>query len=360
MEYRFLSPAEAREQLADSSRDLFAGTVHYHTARSHDVASRMMYRPETLAMKARSRGIRHAVAADHWSSRHPIPHYQGQGPHGAEPAVTIPGTTVTATENRYERPIEQEFVLASAAPAEEFARETRAFFYDPSLERLAFLRNTKGWLVVLPHPFENYDNAFRLTDTNARDYTRHVVNILRTLRPVVEINACVSPELNDLALYAAKRLGLPLIANSDTHIGNFNAYSLAPGKSFEEWSSNVMRGDQTYHVRHDLAFDDVVRETTTRVLDLFGDDLSPADLEAYTLTTKNAFVNAAIALIKQHRTIPGVRTAAGAASLLASPLCAWEHLGQQHRAARRIRLHLEQILDEHDAGVVNISSHRAA
>jgi hypothetical protein len=344
--YRFFSEKEAQELIKENRPAFTAGTVHYHTSRSHDVASRRRYDPATLATRARGRGIQHAVAADHWTFSHPFPVYSDRGPHGAEPAFGLPGLTLAVADQGRERPVEQEFVVAADTDAKTFTRDLTNLMRDPSLDRLASLRDEKGWLIVLPHPFENYDKAFTLGPENAQAYVSHVAHILRTLRPVVELNACVAPGLNDLALHAARHFDLPIIANPDTHIGNFNAYTLAPGKRFDEWASNVNRGEGTYHVRADLGVRDVVRETTTRVLDLFGRDLTPADLAAYDLTTKNPIADAAIAAIKRYRTVPGVRTTAGIAALLTSPFCAFHHLGRQHRAAGLIKPHLERMIRE--------------
>jgi predicted metal-dependent phosphoesterase TrpH len=253
-----ITPAQAAILMAQGWK---RADLHVHTSKSHDVLPITALSPKALYDQARRDGFHYVTFTDHDT----MTAYKELGDQpglvrGAEITIFDPRVGHTLHINVFTLNDDQFFELERISIEEQ---DVIAFVNYCKKQKLPYVLNHPYWL----------------RKTEERDEA--AIELITPLFPVVELNAAMIKQKNDLALQLAQRHKKPVIAASDTHIGGIGgAYTIAQGDTFAEFWANIVAG-KAYVVRSDMTTETLLAEVKSRVGPMFSTEISESDLRHF-------------------------------------------------------------------------------
>ncbi|MFH1144328.1 MAG: PHP domain-containing protein, partial [Candidatus Eisenbacteria bacterium] len=234
--------------------------LHVHSSFSHDVPSIPEFSPRALYDRAVERGMDFFTLTDH-DTMEGIEELQRslQASFGDHPPIPcLRGVELKVYDRRIGHTIHINILGLASGQLEELKRRRYSlarFIGYCRQERLFHVYNHPLW-------FERGERA-RL----------ETVERVMQMFPVVELNAGRIPELNARTAAMARRHRKPLIAASDTHVGQVGkAYTQVAAATPEEFLAGVLAGEAQYVPSH-FGFHTFFREVSEAV-DLWLHDMS--------------------------------------------------------------------------------------
>ncbi len=260
--------------------------LHLHSSYSCDVPDLPQLSPRALYNKAIAEGMDFFTLTDHDTLKG-ISALQREltAEYGAQPPIpVIPGIEMKIRDPEVGHTVHVNVLGLDVAQMRRLASRRRSMSHF-----LAYCRE-QGLYHAYNHPFW-FEPGER----------GNLITILRLMRafPVVEMNAGRISQLNDRTAELARRLGINLVANSDSHTGQVGkAHTVASGDTAAEFLANVLQGASCI-TPHNMAFRAFIGEVM-HVIDLAS--INHAGLQFKRAMLKEAPVSRSIA-----RTLLGSR-----------------------------------------------------
>lgn len=218
--------------------------LHVHTSASHDVFSIPKHSPKAVYAEAKARGMDFVVFTDHDTF----------ASHNAFQAKDL----ITGCEFR----ICDKTFVGHSVHVNVYAFSKAQYAKLQATADAGSLRQFVRLCKKLQLPFQ-----FNHPIWAEQKETLHITSIPKVARlfPVLEINAKRVRIKNDLTLMLARSLKKGVSMGSDSHIGEpGRVYTLAQGRTFKEWFSNVAKGNAVI-VRKDMSINSFAHEIAASV-----------------------------------------------------------------------------------------------